>query len=156
LFSRGQRPAIDIGLSVTRSGKQTQTHLEQELSNTLSTYLAQYNKTRGLIHFGAELNEKTRALLLKGETLWEFLKQPKDWTYPKAVQVIMSAAIYLDAFQAVPPSSIPQARDNLTLAYQKQPEVQKVFNKMLSAPNFADFQLAVTNYKQELLQLCKL
>ncbi len=84
LFHAGQRPAINVGLSVSRVGGAAQTKLLKQVSAELRTKLAQYRELSEFTQFGAETDEETRAILNNGEHLTEALKQPcyvniEDW-----------------------------------------------------------------------------
>lgn len=78
LFAKNIRPAVNPFLSVTRVGKQTQDSLQQEITNTVLTFLGGVEKLKSYTHFGAELHEETRQNLRKGEAVDAFFKQTAE------------------------------------------------------------------------------
>lgn len=75
LFHEGQRPAINVGLSVSRVGGAAQTRLMKQVSSSLRTKLAQYRELAEFTQFGTDIDEETRHTLNAGEHLTEALKQ---------------------------------------------------------------------------------
>lgn len=76
LFHAGIRPAINIGFSVSRVGTKAQTKAMRKVAETLRLDLAQYRELAAFAHFGAELDDTTKAQLERGERMIEILKQP--------------------------------------------------------------------------------
>ncbi len=84
LFHAGQRPGVNVGLSVSRVGGAAQTKLLRQVSSELRTKLAQYRELAEFTQFGADVDEETKRLLNNGEHLLEALKQScfsplEDW-----------------------------------------------------------------------------
>ncbi len=84
LFHEGQRPAINVGLSVSRVGSAAQTKLMKQMSSSLRTKLAQYRELEDFTQLGTDVDEDTRHVLNSGAHLMEALKQSnyqplKDW-----------------------------------------------------------------------------
>ena len=84
LFHAGQRPAVNVGLSVSRVGGAAQTKLLKQVSSDLRTKLAQYRELAQFTQFGADMDEETKRTLANGEHLMEALKQAcytplEDW-----------------------------------------------------------------------------
>lgn len=75
LFHEGQRPAVNVGLSVSRVGGAAQTKLMKQVSSSLRTKLAQYRELAEFTQFGTDIDEETRQTLNAGEHLTEALKQ---------------------------------------------------------------------------------
>jgi len=75
LFARGQRPAVNIGLSVSRVGSSAQTKAMKKVASRLKLDLAQYQELAAFSQFAQELDEATRKKLERGERLMEILKQ---------------------------------------------------------------------------------
>jgi len=76
LFYKGIRPAINIGLSVSRVGSAAQNPLMKEFVGSLKLELAQYREMEIFASFGSELDVTTQQILIRGERLVELLKQP--------------------------------------------------------------------------------
>lgn len=75
LFNEGQRPAINVGLSVSRVGGAAQTKLLKQVSGNLRMILAQYRELSSFAQFGAEVDEATKSALSSGERMMAALKQ---------------------------------------------------------------------------------
>ena len=84
LYNEGQRPAINVGLSVSRVGSAAQTKLMKQVSSNLRTKLAQYRELEDFTQFGTDVDDETKATLDYGKRLMEALKQSRyrpieDW-----------------------------------------------------------------------------
>lgn len=89
LFFSGQRPAINVGLSVSRVGGAAQTKAMKKVAGPLRINLAQYRSLEAFSQFSSELDEDTRRQLKTGERLMEVLKQPQYAPLNVEDQVIM-------------------------------------------------------------------
>jgi F-type H+-transporting ATPase subunit alpha len=89
LFFSGQRPALNVGISVSRVGGDAQTKAMRKIAGPLRINLAQYRELAVFAQFGSDLDKATRDKLLQGERLMETLKQPLYATMPVADQVIV-------------------------------------------------------------------
>ena len=100
LFNAGIRPALNVGLSVSRVGSAAQTKAMKQVAGRLRLELAQYRELSAFAQFGtAELDKATRAQLDRGQRITEILKQPQYVPMPLEKQVmILYAAIngYID------------------------------------------------------------
>jgi len=89
LFNAGIRPALNVGLSVSRVGSKAQTQAMKQVAGRLRLQLAQYREMAAFAQFGtAELDKATRDQLELGQRLTEILKQPQYQPVPLASQVI--------------------------------------------------------------------
>jgi len=87
LFNAGFRPAIDVGLSVSRVGGAAQTKAVRKVSGRLRLDLAQYREMAAFAQFGSDLDKTTRDKLAQGERLMEVLKQPRYAPFAMEEQV---------------------------------------------------------------------
>jgi F-type H+-transporting ATPase subunit alpha len=87
LFNSGFRPAIDVGLSVSRVGGAAQTKAMRKISGRIRLDLAQYREMAAFAQFGSDLDKATQDKLAQGERLMEVLKQPQFSPYPLEEQV---------------------------------------------------------------------
>ncbi|KAL1407619.1 Alpha subunit of the F1 sector of mitochondrial F1F0 ATP synthase [Vanrija albida] len=85
LFFKGIRPAINVGLSVSRVGSAAQTKLMKSVAGSLKLYLAQYREVAAFAQFGSDLDASTRYLLNRGARLTELLKQPQYSPMPTEI-----------------------------------------------------------------------
>lgn len=77
LFRSGIKPAVDVGLSVSRVGGSAQRKAMRKVSGTLRIDLAQYQELESFAQFGSELDKESQAQLSRGQRLRELLKQPQ-------------------------------------------------------------------------------
>jgi F-type H+-transporting ATPase subunit alpha len=101
LFFSGVRPAINVGLSVSRVGGSAQTKSMKQVAGTLRLNLAQYREMAAFAQFGSDLDKATQMQLARGERLVEILKQPQYRPIPNEKQVLVIFAAnngYLDDY----------------------------------------------------------
>jgi F-type H+/Na+-transporting ATPase subunit alpha len=91
LFYQGIRPAINVGLSVSRVGSAAQTKAMKKVAGSIKLELAQYREMAAFAQFGSDLDASTQRLLARGARLTELLKQPQYQPMPIEEQV---ASIY--------------------------------------------------------------
>ena len=89
LFYAGVRPAINVGLSVSRVGGNAQTKAMKQVAGRLRIDLAQYRELAAFTQFGTELDKTTQAQLTRGAHMVEVLKQPQYSPIPMAKQVMI-------------------------------------------------------------------
>jgi F-type H+-transporting ATPase subunit alpha len=89
LFNSGFRPAIDVGLSVSRVGGSAQSKAIRKISGRLRLDLAQYREMAAFAQFGSDLDKATQDKLAQGERLMEVLKQPQYSPYPLEEQLVI-------------------------------------------------------------------
>ncbi|MEK7181533.1 MAG: F0F1 ATP synthase subunit alpha, partial [Patescibacteria group bacterium] len=77
LFYKGIRPALNVGLSVSRVGSAAQIKAMKQVSGTLRLDLAQFRELEAFAQFGSDLDEKTRTMIERGRRAVEMLKQPQ-------------------------------------------------------------------------------
>ena len=93
LFFSGVRPAVNVGLSVSRVGGDAQVPAMRELASHLRLDLAQYRELSAFAQFGADLDKATQAQLRRGERIVEVLKQPNHEVLAVEEQVVMLFAL---------------------------------------------------------------
>ncbi len=89
LFFSGQRPAVNVGLSVSRVGGAAQIKAMKKVAGPIRINLAQYRELAVFAQFGSDLDRATRDKLIQGERLTETLKQPQYDTMPVEEQVVV-------------------------------------------------------------------
>ncbi len=103
LFYQGIRPAVNVGLSVSRVGSAAQTDVMKKVAKTIKSELAQYREIAAFAKFGSDLDASTQALLNRGQRLTELLKQPQFSPLQLEEQVVVIYAGtrgYLDTIEA--------------------------------------------------------
>ena len=88
LFFQGQRPAVDVGISVSRVGGAAQTKALKKVSGTLKISLAQYRSLESFAMFASDLDAASKAQLNRGAHLTELLKQPQFSPYSMEQEVV--------------------------------------------------------------------
>jgi F-type H+/Na+-transporting ATPase subunit alpha len=88
LFYQGIRPAINVGLSVSRVGSAAQTKAMKKVAGSIKLELAQYREMAAFAQFGSDLDASTQRLLNRGARLTELLKQPQFNPMPVEEQVV--------------------------------------------------------------------
>lgn len=106
LFFSGQRPAVNVGLSVSRVGGAAQTKATKKAAGSLRVDLAQYREMEVFTQFSSELDDKTKAQLNYGRSLMELLKQPLGHPISMADQVITLVAATNRTFANLPVEQI--------------------------------------------------
>ncbi len=99
LFNSGIRPAINVGISVSRVGGNAQTKAMKQVAGQLKLDLAQYRELSSFSQFESDLDQETKTLLNRGAKITQVLKQDKNKTYSLAQQVVILWAAkngYLD------------------------------------------------------------
>jgi F-type H+/Na+-transporting ATPase subunit alpha len=101
LFYQGIRPAVNVGLSVSRVGSSAQTKAMKKVAGKIKGELAQYREMAAFAQFGSDLDATTQRLLSRGSRLTELLKQPQFSPLKMEEQVVVIYAGvngYLDTF----------------------------------------------------------
>ncbi len=100
LFASGIRPAINVGVSVSRVGSAAQVKAMKKVSGTLKTDLAQFRELQAFAAFGSDLDKVSQAALERGYRLTELLKQPRNAPLPveeQVVSIFAGTSGYLDS-----------------------------------------------------------
>jgi len=103
LFYKGIRPAVNVGLSVSRVGSSAQIKAMKQVAGSVKLELAQYREMAAFAQFASDLDASTQKLLARGERLTELLKQPQFSPLPVEEQVVsIFAGVngYLDGIKA--------------------------------------------------------
>ena len=106
LFFSGQRPAVNVGLSVSRVGGAAQFKALRKAAGTLRIDLAQYREMEVFTQFSGDLDEATKEQLVYGQGLMRLLRQPLHSPMSLSDQVITLVAAMEKAFVSVPPADI--------------------------------------------------
>ena len=152
LFNTGFRPAMNVGLSVSRVGGSAQTKAMKKVAGRLRIDLAQYREMATFAQFGtADLDKTTRAQLDRGQRITEVLKQPQYVPMPLEKQVMILYAVtngYLDDIPVDKMSSLEEAFHRFMKT--SHPDVGKAIasEKALSDKTEEALKNAITQFKQ--------
>ncbi|RVD82741.1 uncharacterized protein DFL_007156 [Arthrobotrys flagrans] len=121
LFFKGIRPAINVGLSVSRVGSSAQVKAMKQVAGSLKLFLAQYREVAAFAQFGSDLDASTKSTLARGERLTELLKQPQYTPMGVEEQIPLIFAGVRGHLDKVPVNKI-QAFERDFLAHLKSSE----------------------------------
>ena len=113
LFYSGVRPAINVGISVSRVGGNAQTKAMKQVAGRLRLDLAQYRELEAFAQFGSELDRETQRTLARGERMVATLNQPQYRPWPIEEQVAAIFAGIHGYLEDVPSSQVPRFQDEL-------------------------------------------
>ena len=113
LFNKGIRPAISVGLSVSRVGSNAQIKAYKQVAGKVKLEMAQYEELAAFAQFGSDLDARTRAQLDRGARIVELFKQPPYRPKPVEIQIGLLFAVQNGHFDGVEVSKMIDATDNL-------------------------------------------
>ena len=114
LFYQGVRPAISVGLSVSRVGSAAQIKAMKQVAGQLKGDLAQFRELAAFAQFGSDLDAKTQAQIDRGKRIVEIFKQPQYNPIPVEVQVAVLWAVQNGYFDDVPVERVKEFQAKLT------------------------------------------
>lgn len=124
LFYSGIRPAVNVGLSVSRVGGDAQVKAMKKVAGPLRVSLAQYRELAIFAQFGSDLDKATRDKLIQGERLVETLKQPQYATMPVAEQIVLIYGAMKDYLYDISNKDVQRFNSGLlTYMKEKYPQV---------------------------------
>ncbi len=151
LFYSGIRPAINVGLSVSRVGGAAQIKTMKQVAGTLRLDLAQYREMAAFAQFGSELDKATQAQLARGARMVEMLKQEQYKPMPVADQVLSIFAGVNGFVDDVPVNKVREFEEGL-LAYVKErhPQLREdiVAKKKIDEEFGGQLKQVIADYKQ--------
>lgn len=120
LFFEGQRPAVNVGLSVSRVGGNAQTQAVKKAVGSLRLDLAQYREMEVFMQFAGDLDELTRKQLFYGQGLMRLLRQPQCKPYTQAQEVLLLVCALGHVLESVPPARINAEAERLIAALEER------------------------------------
>ncbi|HZG07871.1 MAG TPA: F0F1 ATP synthase subunit alpha [Allosphingosinicella sp.] len=123
LFYQGIRPAINVGLSVSRVGSAAQTKAMKKVAGSIKLELAQYREMAAFAQFGSDLDASTQKLLNRGARLTELLKQPQFSPMPVEEQVVSIFAGVNGYLDTIPVNAVTRFESAL-LAHMRSDHAQ--------------------------------
>jgi F-type H+-transporting ATPase subunit alpha len=151
LFYQGVRPAVSVGLSVSRVGSAAQIKAMKQVAGRIKGDLAQYRELAAFAQFGSDLDAKTQAILERGKRVVEVFKQPQFNPLPVEVQAATLWAVQNNFFDDVPVEKIKDFQTKLTdfLNTRKAEVLTKVrIEKAISEALAGELKAAITEFKQ--------
>lgn len=114
LFNSGQRPAVDVGYSVSRVGSSAQIKAMKQVSGSLKLELAQYNEMLSFAQFGSDLDDSTKNILKHGAKVYEILKQEQYSPFNQITEVAVLLGVKEKIINPLPLEQVKQYRNNVS------------------------------------------
>ncbi|AZZ51175.1 MULTISPECIES: F0F1 ATP synthase subunit alpha [Rathayibacter] len=151
LFNANQRPAVDVGISVSRVGGDAQVKSIKKVSGTLKLELAQYRSLEAFAMFASDLDAASRRQLARGARLTELLKQPQYSPYPVEEQVVSIWAGTNGKLDEVPVPDVLRFERELLDYLGRNTQVLSTLRdtNVLSDDTVAELHRAVDGFKLE-------
>lgn len=151
LFNANQRPAVDVGISVSRVGGDAQVKSIKKVSGTLKLELAQYRSLEAFAMFASDLDAASRRQLARGARLTELLRQPQYSPYPVEDQVVSIWAGTNGKLDEVPVEDILRFERELLDYLARSSEVLTTLREtnVLSDDTVAELDAAIDKFKLE-------
>lgn len=149
LFYQGIRPAISVGLSVSRVGSACQIKAMKQVSGRIKLELAQFRELAAFAQFGSDLDAKTQAQLERGKRIVEVFKQPQYNPLSVELQVAVLWAVQNGHFDKVEVEKVKDFQDKLTdyLSTRKEDLLAKIrTEKKVSDEIAADLKSAIEDF----------
>ncbi len=151
LFYQGIRPAISVGLSVSRVGSAAQIKAMKQVAGKIKLELAQYRELAAFAQFGSDLDAKTQATLERGKRIVELFKQNQYNPLPVEIQSAVLYAMQNNLLDDVAVEKVKDFQNKLTdfLSTRKEPLLVRLRKEMaINDALGADLKAAVTEFKQ--------
>ena len=151
LFYQGVRPAISVGLSVSRVGSAAQIKAMKQVAGKIKLDLAQFRELAAFAQFGSDLDAKTQATLERGKRIVELFKQNQYNPLPVEIQSSILWTMQNALLDDVPVEKVKDFQNKLTdfLTTRKEPLLVKIrAEKAFSDALAAELKAAVTEFKQ--------
>lgn len=132
IFARGQRPAINILLSVTRVGRQTQSELARQVNNEVTSFMSLFEKLENYTHFGAELSQNVRSIITLGQQLRTLLEQSNRELTPIPLQLFLVGLVWGHHFDNLEEIGMKKEIAIISQKYMGNPTFQMGVEKILS------------------------
>jgi F-type H+/Na+-transporting ATPase subunit alpha len=138
LFYSGVRPAINVGISVSRVGGNAQTKAMKKVAGRLRLELAQYRELEAFSQFGSELDPQTQRTLARGERMVATLNQPQYQPWPMEEQVVAIFAGIHGFLDDVPAAQVPRFQDELREHMRSEGSVYEELRETRQLPDELD------------------
>jgi F-type H+-transporting ATPase subunit alpha len=151
LFYQGVRPAISVGLSVSRVGSAAQIKAMKQVAGRIKLELAQFRELAAFAQFGSDLDAKTQAQLERGKRIVEVFKQPQYNPIAVEIQAAILWTVQNGLMDDVPVEKIKDFQAKLTdyLSNRKTELLSKIQKeKAITDPIAAELKATITEFKQ--------
>ncbi|MGC8744782.1 MAG: F0F1 ATP synthase subunit alpha [Verrucomicrobiia bacterium] len=150
LFYQGVRPAISVGISVSRVGSAAQIKAMKQVAGRIKLDLAQFRELAAFAQFGSDLDPTTQAKIERGKRIVEIFKQPQYKPAPVEIQVAVLWAVQNGFFDDVPVEKVKDCQNKMTdfLVTRKPALLNKIrTDKVLDDASVNELKSAITEFK---------
>lgn len=149
LFYQGVRPALNVGLSVSRVGSAAQVKAMKKVAGRLRLDLAQYRNVAAFAQFGSDLDEATKQQIERGKRVTEILKQGQYEPMPVANQVAILYAVTNGYMDEVPVGEVKNWEKKFHQFLKSQPVIKEINEKKELTPEIEEeLKKVITNFKK--------
>ncbi len=152
LFNQGVRPALNVGLSVSRVGSAAQTKAMKKVAGRLRLELAQFRELAAFAQFASDLDESTAKRIVRGKILTELLKQPELDPVPFEKQVVLIYAGTGGYFDEYEPEKVQQIGQDM-IEYLEKLHEQDILEKIRTSGELSEeveekLKVAIEDFKK--------
>jgi len=150
LFFSGVRPAVNVGISVSRVGASAQTKAMKKVAGRLRLELSQYRELEAFAQFGSELDPATQQTLARGERMVALLNQPQYQPWPMEEQVVAIWTGIHGYLDDIPVEQVPRFQDELREYLRTEGSIYKEIRETGDLPDEVEVRLKaeVEKFKQ--------
>jgi F-type H+-transporting ATPase subunit alpha len=150
LFFSGVRPAVNVGISVSRVGASAQTKAMKKVAGRLRLELSQYRELEAFAQFGSELDPATQQTLARGERMVALLNQPQYQPWPMEEQVVAIWTGVNGYLDDIPVAQVPRFQDELREYLRTEGSIYKEIRETGDLPDEVEERLKaeVEKFKQ--------
>jgi len=155
LLLRGVRPPINLGLSVTRAGKQTQSLFLRDMNKVVSRFLAHYEDLHSYAQFGSELNPAISEQIALGDLMHRYFEQMSMGVVPLVLDVLILSLIWNKTITGNSSVDYATLTSRLTAAYEL-PDNKPFFESIMSYSSFGELLEFISTHQEMIKNLCGL
>ena len=153
LFNKGIRPALNVGISVSRVGSSAQTKAMKKVAGKIRLELAQFRELEAFMQFASDLDEDTKARIESGRRYVELLKQPQNNPMPFYKQVVSIYAANAGMYGVVPVADVRKTEDSFLSFIER--DRKEIFDTIETGRELTDevvekINKAIEDFKQTL------
>ena len=152
LFTKGQRPAVNPFLSVSRVGRQTQSSLRLTLNRELISFLTVHQRLENFSHFGSETGPMVKRTLTVGSHIFSFFTQAASEVRDLNLEIILFGLLWQETWHSI--EKMEQDMKKVRENYQMNPEAQELVKHIIdNAPSLNDLLARLNENKDKLAHL---
>jgi F-type H+-transporting ATPase subunit alpha len=153
LFNKGFRPSVDIFLSVTRVGKQTQPEMLREVNRELTKFLKDYQKAQEVSHFGAEVSTQSQNILDIGSKMYKFFNYNQKYPVDYKTELTYILLIWQNFCKDINFKNGTEIKSKVFEASQKK-DIKSIVNKVFKQKTLKEARKVVEKNSLTLLKTC--